>query len=204
MRIGVLGGTFNPIHNSHVYIAQEYARQLKLDRVVVVPASLPPHKKAENLANGEDRYNMCRLATKDLPLFDVTRYEIERPGKSYTYKTLRHILEQYPGSELFLIVGTDMFVTLQDWKRALEIFKMVTICAGQREKEEQAVLENHRRVLERMGARCVVIGLEAKPLSSTKVREMIAVGLSPEELIHPEVWSYIMKHGLYSSPAETR
>ena len=204
MKIGVLGGTFNPIHNSHIYLAQEYARQLKLDRVVVVPTSIPPHKKAKNLASGEDRYNMCRLATKDLPLFHVTRYEIERPGKSYTYKTLRHILERHPGSELFLIVGTDMFVTLQDWKEAPEIFRMATICAGQREKEEQVVLEGHRRVLEGMGARCVLIDLAAKPLSSTEVRETIATGHSPDELIHPDVWRYIVEHRLYYSPEETR
>jgi len=199
MKIGVLGGTFNPIHNSHIYLAQEYARQLKLDKVVVVPTSIPPHKEAENLASGEDRYNMCRLATKDLLLFHVTRFETTQGGKSYTYKTLRHILEKHPGSELFLIVGADMFITMQDWERAHEVFRLATICAGQREKEEQAMLESHKQTLERMGARCEIIGSAAKPMSSTKVREMIAMGQDPSGLLHTDVWNYIIEHGLYSS-----
>ena len=204
MKIGVLGGTFNPIHNSHIYLAGEYARQLELDRVVVVPAGIPPHKEAPNLASGRDRYNMCLLATKDLPLFSVTGFELQQSGKSYTYKTLRHILQNHPGSELFLIVGSDMFITLQNWREPHKIFKMATICAGQREKEEHAMLESHKQVLERMGARCVIIDLEAKPLSSTQVRKKISAGLYPDELVHPDVWSYITERGLYKDPGKTR
>jgi len=204
MKIGVLGGTFNPIHNSHIYLAQQYAQQLGLDRVVIVPSFIPPHKKAENLVSGEDRYNMCCLATGDLPLFHVTRFELEQKGKSYTYKTLRHILEKYPGSELFLIIGADMFITMQDWRLAPEIFKMATICGGQREEGEQTMLDIHKQVLETKGARCMIINLEAKPLSSTQVREMIAAGENPDELIHPDVWSYIIERGLYFCPRSMR
>ena len=203
MRIGVLGGTFNPIHNSHIHLAQQYAKQLGLDRVVIVPTYLPPHKKAENLASAEDRYNMCRLATGGLPLFHVTRFELERRGKSYTYKTLRHIREEYPGSELFLITGADMFITVQDWRLPDEIFKMATICAGQREKDERTMLEAHKQVLEVKGARCVIIDLEAKPMSSTQIREMIAAGQNPDGLIHPDVWDYISKRGLYLRKRQT-
>ncbi|MCL2857085.1 MAG: nicotinate-nucleotide adenylyltransferase [Oscillospiraceae bacterium] len=203
-KIGLLGGTFNPIHNSHIHLARQYTQQLSLDKIIIVPTFTPPHKKVENLASGEDRYNMCRLATRDLPLFHVTRFELEQQGKSYTYKTLRHILGEYPGSELFLIVGADMFLTIQDWRHPAEIFKMATICGGQREAGEQAMLEAHRQVLEAGGARCAVISLEAKPLSSTQVREMIATGRNPEGLLHPDVWSYIVERGLYSHPGSAR
>ena len=200
MKIGVLGGTFNPIHNSHIYLAEQYARQLGLDRIIIVPAHTPPHKEAENLASGEDRYNMCCLAIGGLPQFQVSRFELEQQGKSYTHKTLRHILGEHPGSELFLITGADMFLTVQDWRLPAEIFQMATICAGAREAGEQAALETHKQALEAQGARCVLISLEAKPLSSTQVREMIAAGESPEGLLHPEVWSYITERGLYSRP----
>ena len=204
MRIGVLGGTFNPIHNSHIYLAEQYAAQLGLDKIIIVPTFIPPHKKAENLASGEDRYNMCRLATGELSLFYVTRFELEQGGKSYTYKTLRHILEKYPGSQLFLIVGADMFVTLQDWKLAPEIFKMATICGGQRKTGERTMLDTHKQMLETKGARCVIIDLEAKPLSSTQVRKMIAAGEDLDGFIHPDVWSYIIEQRLYFCPGKMR
>ena len=200
MKIGVLGGTFNPIHNSHIYLAEQFVWQLGLDRMVVVPTYTPPHKKAENLASSEDRYNMCRLATRDLPRFHVTRFELERQGKSYTYKTLGHILGKYPGSQLFLIVGADMFLTMQDWRRAPEIFNMATICAAQREKGELALLDAHKQELEAIGAKCVIINVEAKPLSSTRVRERIASGEKPDGLLHPDVWKYIAERGLYACP----
>ena len=204
MKIGVLGGTFNPIHNSHIHLAQQYANQLGLDRMVIVPSFIPPHKKADSLASGEDRYEMCLLATRDIPLFHVTRFELDQGGKSYTYKTLRHIQQKYPESELFLIMGADMFVTVQDWRLASEIFSMATLCGGQREKGELNMLDIHKQTLENQGARCIIIDLEAKPLSSTLVREMIASGQQPTELINPEVWEYIVKHGLYSPTKKRR
>lgn len=200
MKIGVFGGTFNPIHNSHIYLSREYAAQLELDRMVIVPSFIPPHKHAENLASGEDRLAMCRLATQDLPLFHVTEFEIKQQGKSYTYKTLRHILEKYPGSELYLIMGGDMFMTVQDWRLAPEIFKMATLCGAQREQGELTMMEIHKQVLENQGAKCIIINIEAQPLSSTQVRKMIAAGEDVSNLLHPDVWEYIIAHGLYLKP----
>jgi len=197
MKIGVLGGTFNPVHNSHINLAQEYARQLELDRVVIVPAFLPPHKSARGLASSKDRMEMCVLATKDLPLFHVTDFEIKQEGKSYTYRTLRHILNKYPGAELFLIMGGDMFLTVQDWRLSHEIFKMATLCGAQREKGELTLLDIHKEVLENHGARCMIIEMEAQPLSSTQVRHMIAAGEDVAGLLHPDVRSYIVNHRLY-------
>ncbi|MDR2909613.1 MAG: nicotinate (nicotinamide) nucleotide adenylyltransferase [Oscillospiraceae bacterium] len=197
MKIGVFGGTFNPIHNSHIYLAREYERQLGLDRVVIVPSFIPPHKEAENLADGQDRLNMCRLATKAMPLFHVTDFEVKNEGKSYTFRTLRHIADKYPGSELYLIMGADMFLTVQDWRLAPEIFRLATLCGAQREKGELTTLDIHKQVLENKGARCVIIDIEAKPLSSTQVRDMIAEGRDASNLLHPEVLTYIVSHGLY-------
>lgn len=197
MKIGVFGGTFNPIHNSHIYVANEYARQLGLDRMVIVPSFIPPHKKAENLASGQDRLEMCRLATQELPLFHVTEFEINQQGKSYTYKTLRHVQEKYPGSELYLIMGGDMFMTVQDWRLAHEIFRMATLCGAQREKGELTMMEIHKQVLENQGARCMLISMDAQPLSSTQVRRMILNGEDVSHLLHPAVWDYILTHCLY-------
>ena len=199
MKIGVFGGTFNPIHRSHVYVAEEYIDKLELDRMVIVPSFIPPHKKATNLASAADRLEMCRLATRELPKFYVTEYELKAQGKSYTYRTLRHIREKYPGCELYLIMGGDMFLTVQDWMLAHEIFKMATLCGAQREHGEFSALDIHKTVLENQGARCILIELQAKPLSSTEVRQRIMGGEDVEELLHPDVWSYIVERGLYNS-----
>ena len=203
-KTGVLGGTFNPIHCSHIYLALEFMHELELEEMIIVPAHTPPHKKAENLAGDEDRYNMCRLAVNSIPRFSVSRFELERRGKSYTHKTLRHLREMHRDRELFLIVGADMFLTLQDWREPDEIFELATICGGAREPGEQAALEAHRRVLEALGARCALINLKAKPLSSTEIRGMVADGGDPSGLIHPNVWSYIIERGLYSCPQSMR
>lgn len=197
MKIGILGGTFNPIHISHVKLAEEYANKLGLDRMVLSPTSIPPHKSYKDLASGADRLAMCKLATAAYPLFHVTDFEIKEKGKSYTYRTLRHLAEKYPGAELFLIMGGDMFMTVQDWRLPQEIFKTATLCAAQREKGELTLLDIHKQILERQGARCILIDMEAQPMSSTGIRETIASGGDPSELLHPDVWSYIQERGLY-------
>jgi len=197
MKIGVFGGTFNPIHTAHIYLAREYIRQLALDRLVLAPAYTPPHKSAEGLASAADRLAMCRLATKELPLAHVTEYESRQGGKSYTYLTLRYLEEKYPGSELFLIMGGDMFFTVQDWRRAADIYATATLCTARRKREELTALDRHKACLEQQGARCIVIDAEAKPMSSTQVRELIQKGENPSGLLHPDVWDYIQRHGLY-------
>ncbi len=198
MKIGVFGGTFNPIHNSHIYIAREYEKQLGLDRLVLVPSFIPPHKPAKHLASAQDRLAMCKLATKDMPLFHVTDYEVKQETKSYTYKTLEYLTQKYPGAELYLLMGGDMFLTVQDWRRSEDIFKMAVLCAAQREKGEMTALDMHKEHLEMMyGARCYLVDVEAHPLSSTMVRDLIREGEDPAHLLHPLVWEYIQQHNLY-------
>lgn len=198
MKIGVFGGTFNPIHNSHMNLAREYMRKLELGRMVIVPTYIPPHKPDKGIASAQDRLEMCRLATRsEAPLFHVTEYEIRQKGKSYTYRTLQHILEKYPGSELYLIMGGDMFLTMQDWRRAQDIYRMATLCTAEREQGELTLLDVHKDVLEMQGARCILLDMEAQPLSSTFVREKIERGEDVSAHLHPDVLAYIREHGLY-------
>lgn len=197
MKIGVFGGTFNPIHVAHVRTAQEYARQLKLDKLILVPTYIPPHKKARFLASAEDRLAMCRLAIADLPLFEVSEFEIREAEKSYTFKTLRHLAGLYPESELFLLMGADMFVTVQDWRQPQEIYRLATLCAAQREKGEFTLLDAHTHVLEARGARCLLLDMEPMPLSSTMVRNGLRAGEDVSGLLHPAVFAYIRDNQLY-------
>jgi len=197
MRIGIFGGTFNPIHNSHLYVAQECLKKLNLNRMVIMPALIPPHKPDKKLAKPEDRLEMCKLATEGLDLFHVSDYEIRSGGESLTYKTLRYLAEKYPGSELFLIMGGDTFLAVQDWKRPEEVYKLATICVVQREKNELTALDMQKDRLEMHGARCVIVDIDAHPLSSTLVRSMIRTGDNPGDFLPPAVYGYIKKNKLY-------
>ena len=197
MKIGIFGGTFNPIHNSHIYIAEEFREKLGLERMLIVPTYTPPHKTAEGVADPAHRLAMCRLAIRDLPGFSVSEYEIGNEDKSYTYKTLHHLWEQNPGAELYLIMGSDMFLTVQSWKKPEEIYKMAVLCAAQREHDGLALMSTHKKVLERHGARCMLIDITARPLSSTLIRDMIRIGEDPSSMVHPDVWAYIRHNRLY-------
>lgn len=196
-RIGVFGGTFNPIHVAHVSTAEAYAQQLELDKVILIPTRLPPHKSAKNLADAEDRLMMCHLAVDELPLFEVCDYEIRQQGKSYTFKTLQYLHGQYPGAEIFLLMGADMFLTVQDWRQPQEIYRMATLCAAEREMGEFTLLEAHKHLLEMQGAKCMILDMQPTPLSSTMVRNGILAGEDVSGLLHPAVYTYIQDQRLY-------
>ena len=106
MKIGVFGGTFNPVHLGHLNCLKSVAEQADLDKVIVMPDRIPPHKQAEDLASSEDRLNMCRLAFADIPCVEISDWELKQEGKSYSVITLRHLKEIYPHDKLFFIMGS--------------------------------------------------------------------------------------------------
>lgn len=129
-RLGILGGTFNPIHLGHIGLAQAFISSLKLDLVLLMPASVPPHKEALRLASASHRLNMCQIAARGHDKIEVSRLELERGGKSFTADTLRSLKELYPNAQLYLITGADMFLTLQDWREPETIFSLAAICTA--------------------------------------------------------------------------
>ncbi|MCL2056816.1 MAG: nicotinate (nicotinamide) nucleotide adenylyltransferase [Oscillospiraceae bacterium] len=201
MKLGILGGTFNPIHNSHLYLAREFARRLELDKVLLVPVYTPPHKDSAELAPPSDRLNMCRLAAEGCDLLDVSDWEISRQEKSYTYLTLGHLRREYPGAGLYLLMGADMFLTVQSWRCPESIFGDAVLCAAAREHEQYSKLTAHREVLENLGARSTVLEIPPKPLSSTAVRSAAAQNKSLSEMVPYTVEQYIRLHGLYGLSA---
>ena len=132
MRLGIFGGTFNPPHMGHIRLVTAIADKLQLDRVLIIPASVPPHKHVLNLARSRDRFEMCRLSFEGDRRFSVSDTELLRVGKSYTYDTLCEIKKKYPDAELFLIVGSDMLATFDEWYRYHDILMMCTLCAASR------------------------------------------------------------------------
>ena len=196
-RIGVFGGTFNPIHLGHQNLMKSAIEELQLDRLLLIPTYIPPHKVAYDLATGEDRLAMCRIAAGDDDRIAVSDIELERGGSSYTYLTLRQLHRLYPGSRFFLIVGGDMLLSFSKWKRWRDILRMATLCAAPREDDEQddLVRESGRYVT--IGQGCIIMDTPVVEMSSTQIRAALKEGESAAHLLHPGVEEYCRSHGLY-------
>ena len=131
--IAILGGTFNPIHNGHVNLAIKIKNNFSIDRLILMPTKIPPHKRIEELADDDDRLEMCRLAAIDLKGVEVSNYEITRGDVSYTVNTLRYFKKEYPTAQLFFIMGSDMFLSLESWYCFEEILSLATIITASRQ-----------------------------------------------------------------------
>ena len=116
MRIAIFGGSFDPVHNEHVRVAENAIKTLGLDRLIVMPANIPPHKKTGRLSYGKARLDMCKLAISHLDCVEISDYELNKGGTSYTFETCRYYKETYPGAQLFWLVGTDMLRDFPTWK----------------------------------------------------------------------------------------
>jgi len=197
-KIGIYGGTFDPPHFGHVIAVKEARRGLGLDRVVVIPANIPPHKQRESAVYVEQRLEMTRLAFKNVEFVEVSDLEIRREGASYTADTLDELREIYPDDEFYLLMGTDMFLTVQNWRNVEEIFARCKICGLSREQNQTAEMKAHGAFLfERYGAEYEVIENPVVEISSTELREILKDG--GESIFLPtEVLEYIKKEGLYS------
>ena len=209
MKIGIYGGTFNPPHLGHLAAARAAVAALKLDRLVLVPASVPPHKELPaGSAAPEQRLAMTAIAADQLHLPDVAEVwevELERAGKSYTADTLRQAAERWPGAELWLLMGTDMFLTLQHWHQPEVILSLAGVCAfGRTERDGEEVFAPQREFLAKRypGCRVVTISIpDLVDISSTALRETLAGGTGGEYL-SPAVYGYILREGLYGTNAD--
>ena len=189
MAIGIFGGTFNPPHLGHLRLARAFAAQFALQRVLVIPTFVPPHKRTQDLASAEARLEMCRRMFYD-PQFTVSEMEIARGGKSYTIDTLHALHAQYPDEPLYLLIGSDMLESFDTWYRADAIREICTVCAAVREKGK-ALHANGAVLLE---------NFDPIEISSTQVREMVRLGEDVSEWVGEEVRGYIENARLYTDP----
>lgn len=196
-KIGIFGGTFDPPHLGHVAVAAEAAQQLALDRLLIIPTGIPPHKALPADAPGaEDRLAMTRLAFADIPIAEVREDELRREGISYTYMTLDALRQEMPKEEFWLIMGADMFLGVEKWRESRRIFAECSVAALCREKvDDGSALERHAAYLrEHFGATCRVLRHRVYEVSSTAVR-----GGDPSEDVRlpKAVGAYIRERGLY-------
>lgn len=196
MRIGVMGGTFDPVHKGHLAIARSAAEQLDLDRVLFIPTGHPHFKLDRDIAPADERARMVALAIEDDPLFELDTREIERPGVTYTADTLEELVQTYPKSSLFFITGADSAVTLPRWKRAEEIARLCTIVVAHRPGDAELFVPD---VLASAPIDFDVIYIDAPQIdvSSTSVRERAARGEDVSDSVPLEVAQHIAEQGLY-------
>lgn len=198
MKTGVFGGTFNPVHKGHIMLAEYCMDSVGLDRIIMIPTAVPPHKISNNLASENDRLNMCKLACRGKENFFVSDIEIKRQGKSYTYETLTQLKEIYPDDHLYTIMGADMFLTLDRWKNPEIIFKKSSIITIPRDEENKHELENfYNKVLKAMGASSVILPNPVMSVSSTFIRENLDNFNLISDMLDKGVYDYIIKNNLY-------
>jgi nicotinate-nucleotide adenylyltransferase len=198
MRVGIYGGTFSPVHNGHVAAAKAFMEQMWLDILYIIPTGVTPHKTMKGDATAADRLEMCRLAFEGVEGVIVSDLEMRREGKSYTVDTLRELYD--PDGRLFLLMGTDMLLTLDKWREPEEIFRLCYPVYIRREEDDGldgAIVEKIKSYQEKYGK--VVRRIMASPIliSSTDVRAAVAEGFPIEGAVPPAVAEYIQTHGLY-------
>ena len=202
-RIGIFGGSFNPPHLGHRMAVCEFQKLLELDRVLVVPDAVPPHKTLSALSpDAQTRLRLTRLAMQGLPFAEVSDLELRRGGTSYTVDTVRALRAQYPHDELFLLMGTDMLLSFEKWHAPREIASMAAIAVAHRSDDRAEELRACAdRLRDELGARVVLVENTFVPYSSTSVRAMLAFGCA-EDYVSPEVLEVIRSEGLYGVGAD--
>jgi len=212
MRVGLLGGSFNPIHFGHLRAAEEVRETLALDLVHFVPAAVPPHKPPEGLAPAEHRLAMVRLATKGNRHFMVSDVEIKRAGRSYSIDTVRHFLATLRApSTLFLMMGADAFSDFETWKECDELARLSSIVVHTREVSDEGeppritlaalqrfgYIRKDDRYVHPSGQTLSFVATTVFPVSATLIRDKLEHQQSVRYLMPNEVVDYIQRHGLY-------
>ncbi len=196
MRIGILGGTFNPPHLGHLICAQEAYLQLSLDQVMLIPARIPPHKPVEHEPGAEHRLELCRLAVRGDDRLGVSAIEIEREGPSFTVDTLAELHAHKPDSELSLIVGGDVAAGLPRWREPERVLSLATLAVAKRRGTSRAAVDGALAGLPG-GERTEFFAMPTIGVSSTMVRRRVGAGQPIRYLVPDQVAGYIDEHRLY-------
>ncbi len=203
MKLGIYGGSFSPVHIGHFKSALHFYDHCKLDKLLIMPVSVPPHKAALHIAPGQLRVQMLKKAFSQKKIgernIEISDFELSREGKSYTYLTLQHFAQS--GDELYLLMGSDMFLTLDQWKNPDIICNLATIVLNPRETDQPlaAFEEKKKQYINQYGARVILCDFEPLEVSSSHIRAILDRGAPWEGLLDPEVLQIIKEHKLYGS-----
>lgn len=193
--IGIMGGTFDPIHYGHLVTAACAADQLGLDQVIFVPAAIPPHKRNRLLTSEEERLTMTQLAVQDNPRFSVSDLEIRRGGISYTVDTLRWFRQKYPDHRLYFIIGGDTVPDIASWRSPEELMELAYFVVGGRPGYTYEGMNSafYQQNIDRI----VYLTMPGIGISSTEIRQRVEEGRTIEYQLPPAVEAFIYEHQLY-------
>ena len=203
MKIGIFGGTFNPPHKGHVRMIDKMTEELELDKVLIIPNKLPTHKRCDDLADNRDRIAMCKIAFKN-PKYEISTIEMDRETDSYTIYTIEQLRKKYPNDDLYLIIGSDMFLIFHKWYKHKEILDQCTICVASRNTDENIqslrsyAFDKLGVYMPKLDGKNIHISLlDAYEVSSSEIRERIATERSLYGIVDPEIIEYMESHKLY-------
>lgn len=204
MKIGIMGGTFDPIHIGHLLLGEFAYENFHLDEIWFLPNGNPPHKTTdESGVSLDDRIEMVKLATVDVPYFRLNLYEASSKKHSYTYSTMRALREMYPEHEFFFILGADSLFSIEQWKNFREIFPSCTILAAMRDDKDTESMQAQIRYLnEKYGADIRLLQAPLVEISSTTIRRRAEKGLSIRYMVPDVVSEYIQSNALYKIKSE--
>lgn len=197
MKIGIYGGTFDPIHFGHLNLAIQIKEKLELDEIWLVPAQINPLKTEATAASASDRLQMLELAIENLPYVKLCRIELERAGPSYTVDTIQLLQETFPRHEFSLIIGLDSLARFEEWKNAEEIVRRVPLVVGKRIEKDQKTPSFSTNYLIQKAVEKGIVETSVMEISATDIRERINRGLYIEHLVPSKVVDYIYDNHLY-------
>ncbi len=192
-KLGILGGTFDPIHLGHLILAEQLTEKLKLDKVLFIPSASPPHKDLNEVSDAKVRFEMTKSAVEDNHIFSVSDIELKREGKSYTVVTIQKLKKLYPDSELYLLGGSDILDEIKTWREPQRIYELIKVVIGVRPGFNKIEKENE------FLKRSIIVQINGLEVSSTQIREKVKKGKSIKYLVPTKVEEFIRAKGLYKN-----
>ena len=201
MNIGIMGGTFNPIHNGHLIIAEQAREEYQLDLVLFIPAGVPPHKRQDSILQSSLRCEMVQCAIQSNPNFKLDTREVDSQEISYTYLTLGSLSEQYPDAKLYFIMGEDSIYAVSSWRRPQDIFTLATILVATRNDSSNISRMESQicKITKQYSCSLELIHSPSVMISSSDIRSRVANNQSVRYLVPDSVAQYINDHDLYKN-----
>jgi nicotinate-nucleotide adenylyltransferase len=197
-KIGIMGGTFDPIHIGHLIIAEESRVNFDLDKIIFVPTGEPPHKNLKNVTSAKDRYEMTLLSIMHNPYFYISDIEIKREGLTYTIDTIKYFKKRYPKSEIFFIIGADSLINIDKWKNSEELLRESKFIVAKRVGIEYSLLEERINEINDKYSKIVFsVTTPYIDISSTDIRKRVKNGENIKYYLPLDVEAYIKKNRLY-------
>lgn len=197
MKIGIIGGTFDPIHFGHLILAERIRLAQNLDRVIFLPTGNSVHKRYLKVSDSKDRFKMCQLAIEDNPYFEISDIEYKREGYTYTYDTILELEKIYPNDDIYFIIGSDILFSIGKWKNVDEVFKKIKFLLALRSDYDKNIDEKISYFQDEKSAEIILKKIPLVDISSSEIRELVKNNKSIKYLVPKCIEDYIREKELY-------